>query len=300
MGLLRGRQVKEITMEKKISWIKRKSTQEKIKKATIYSLLIAGGIIILVPFFWMVSTSLKIPGREFIYPPQWIPRPVNWSNYPEGWTLFPFTRWLGNTLFITIFSIVGQVASVSLVAYSFARLRYPGRNILFLVCLATMMLPRQVTMIPVFILFRHLRWIDTFKPLIVPFYFAVGAFFIFLMRQFYLTIPTELEDAARIDGCNTFGIFLRIMLPLSRPALGIVAVFSFMGHWNDFMGPLIYLSSTEKFTLALGLRLFQGQFYVSWTRLMAVSILILLPCIAIFFIAQKYYIQGIVITGIKE
>ena len=290
----------EDEMEKKIRWIQRRSTQEKIKKTTIYFLLIVGGIIILLPFFWMISTSLKVPGRELVYPPEWIPRPVQWSNYYEAWTILPFTRWLGNTLLITIFSIIGTVASVSLVAYSFARLRYPGRDILFLVCLATMMLPYQVVMIPIFILFRYLGWIDTFKPLIIPPYFAVGAFFVFLMRQFYLTIPNELEDAAKIDGCGAFGIFWKIMLPLSRPALGIVAVFSFLGHWNDFLGPLIYLSSVEKFTLALGLRFFQSQYNIQWNLLMAASIVVLLPCIAISFIAQKYYIQGIVITGIKE
>ncbi len=287
-------------MEKKISWIQRKSTQEKIKKMTIYFLLILGGIIILLPFFWMVSTSLKVPGRELIYPPEWIPRPAQWGNYYEAWTILPFTRWFANTLLITIFSIIGTVTSVSLVAYSFARLRYPGRDILFLVCLATMMLPYQVTMIPIFILFRYLGWINTFKPLIIPSYFAVGAFFVFLMRQFYLTIPAELEDAAKIDGCGAFGIFWRIMLPLSRPALGIVAVFGFLGHWNDFLGPLIYLSSVEKFTLAVGLRFFQSQYNVQWNLLMAASIVVLLPCIIIFFVAQKYYIQGIVITGIKE
>jgi len=286
-------------MEKKISWIQRKSVQERIKKTIIYFILISGGIIILIPFFWMVSTSLKVPGKEFIYPPEWIPHPIQWSNYPKAWTILPFTQWLKNTLFITILSIIGQVGSVSLVAYSFARLKYPGRNVLFLVCLATMMLPPQVTIIPLFILFRHLGWINTFKPLIIPSYFAVGVFFVFLMRQFYLTIPNELEDAARIDGCGAFGIFLRIMLPLSKPALGICAVFSFLRHWNNFLGPLIYLSSSEKYTLALGLRFFQGQFYVQWTLLLAASLMILSPCIAIFFIAQKYYIQGIVVTGIK-
>jgi len=300
MGLLRRTKIKGIKMKKKISWIQRKSVQEKIKKTIIYFILISGGIIILIPFFWMISTSLKVPGRELIYPPEWIPHPAQWSNYPEAWTILPFTQWFKNTLFITFFSIIGTIVSVSLVAYSFARLKYPGRDTLFLVCLATMMLPYQVIMIPVFILFRYLGWIDTFKPLIIPSYFAVGAFFVFLMRQFYLTIPAELEDAAKIDGCGAFGIFWRIMLPLSKPALGIVAVFSFLAYWNDFLGPLIYLSSVEKFTLSLGLRFFQSQYNVKWNFLMADSILILLPCIIIFFIAQKYYIQGIVITGIKE
>ncbi len=285
----------------RISWLSRKSTQDKLINLLIYICLILGGIIICIPFFWMVSTSLKVPGREFVFPIEWIPNPVRWQNYIEGWTSLDFSRWLLNTIFITGSSIAGMIISVLLVAYGFARLRFPGRDVLFILCLATMMIPPQVTMVPIFILFRWMGWLDTYKPLIIPSYLGVGgAFFIFLMRQFYLTIPAELSDAAEIDGCSFFGIFLRIMLPLVRPAVGIVTVFGFMFYWNDFMSPLIYLSSYEKFTLALGLRFFQGQYTLQWPKLMAVSLLVLLPCIALFFIAQKYYIQGIVITGIKE
>lgn len=283
----------------KIGWLHRVSVQEKLSKIFVYVVLSIGAAIILLPFFWMFSTSLKLPGTEFAYPVQWIPDPVNWNNYVKGWTVLPFSRWTLNTIYITVLNIVGQLFSVTLVGYGFARLRFPGRDIFFLICIATMILPKQVTMIPLFILFRTLGWVDTYKPLIVPSFFAVGAFFVFLVRQFFMTIPWEMEDAAKIDGCGYLGTFLRIILPLSKPVIGIIAVFSFMFHWNNFLGPLIYLSSYEKYTLSLGLRFFQGQFNVEWTLLMAVSIVVLIPSIVIFFIAQKYYIRGIVITGVK-
>jgi len=302
-----SKKIREIRMRgktKEINWLSRQSIQHKLMKLFIYICLTVGGIIICIPFWWMISTSLKVPGREFVFPPEWIPNPIYWRNYIEGWarTGLDFNRWLGNTVFITGFSMIGTIISVSLVAYGFARLRFPGRDMLFILCLITMMIPQQVTIVPIFILFRWMGWLDTFKPLIIPHYFAagpIGAFFIFLMRQFYLTIPAELTDAAIIDGCGAFGVFSRIMFPLSKPAVGIMAVFSFMFHWNDFINPLIYLYSYEKYTLALGLRFFQGMVYIRWAQLMAVSLLILLPCVVLFFVAQKYYIQGIVITGVK-
>ena len=200
---------------------------------------------------------------------------------------------------ITIACIIGQTLSASLVAFGFSRMRFPGRNVLFIMVLSTMMLPVQVTQIPTFVLFTHLRWIDTLKPLIIPAFFGGGAFFIFLLRQFFMTLPSELEDAAKIDGCGPLGIYWNVALPLSKPALATVAVFSFMGHWNDFMGPLIYVQSMENKTLALGLNSFKSLHGTEYHLLMAASIAVLLPVLVIFFSAQKYFVQGIVLSGIK-
>jgi multiple sugar transport system permease protein len=276
-----------------------KKAQERNVKIIAYLVLLLGSFFVMLPFFWMISTSLKKPGTEFSFPIQWIPRPLHWENYPLAWTTLPFNTWLVNTLVITLSTIIGHLLSSALVAFGFARIQFPGRDFLFLLVLATLMLPYPSVIIPLFILFKNLGWIDTFRPLIVPAFFGTNAFYIFVLRQFFRTIPTEMDDAARVDGCSTFGIFRHIALPLIQPALGIIVVFSFMDHWNDFLSPLIYLSSTDKFTLALGLRYYQGQFRVEWTLLMAASLLVLTPCIVLFFIAQRYYIQGIVITGLK-
>lgn len=221
------------------------------------------------------------------------------KNYLEFYQRLPFWAFLGNTLKITGLCIIGQLLSASMVAFGFARLRFPGKNALFVMVLATMMLPGQVTMIPSFILFAKLRWIDTLRPLIVPSFFGGGAFFIFLLRQFFLSIPGELEDAARIDGCSTFGIYRNVILPLSKPALATVAVFSFMAHWNDFMGPLIYTQSMENKTLALGLYSFKTLYGTEYHLMMAASLIVLLPVLAVFFSAQKYFVQGIIMSGIK-
>lgn len=246
----------------------------------------------------MISTSLKKRSAVFRFPPEWIPDPVLWTNYPEALTLLPFGTFFVNTVIITFLAVLGELVSSSVVAYSFARLRWKGRNLLFIIVLATMMLPRQVTLIPVFIIFRNLDWINTFRPLIVPSWFGIP-FFIFLLRQFYMTIPFDLDDAAAIDGCSRFGVFWRIVLPLSKPALAAVAIFSFQFHWNDFFQPLIYLFDKEKFTLALGLRFFQGNYGTDWHYLMAASLVVMLPVILVFFFAQKIFIQGVVYTGFK-
>lgn len=222
-----------------------------------------------------------------------------WSNYHDALTVLPFGTFLKNTLTITLLGIIGHTLSASLVAFGFSRMRFPGRDVLFIMVLSTMMLPAQVTMIPTFVLFVKLRWIDTLRPLIVPAYFGGGAFFIFLLRQFFLTLPSELEDAAKIDGCNALGIYRNVALPLSKPALATVAVFSFMAHWNDFMGPLIYTQSMEKKTLALGLYSFKGLHGTEYHLMMAAAIAVLLPVLIIFFSAQKYFVQGIVMSGIK-
>lgn len=240
--------------------------------------------------------------------PEWVPAEkvrilrrvyFRFGNYAQAWTAKPFTHYTLNTLVITLFCIVGQVLSASLVAFAFARLEWPGRKLLFGVVLATMMLPAEVTMIPTYIIFRSLGWIDTFLPLIVPAFLGGGAFFIFLFRQFFLTLPRELDEAARVDGCSSFGIYRFVLMPLCKPIIATIAVLSFVAHWNDFLTPLIYLNSTDKFTLALGLRFFQGAYTTDMHLLMAASTLALLPVIAVFFLGQKYFVRSIVLTGTK-
>ena len=280
-------------------YYERQSVRRRITLAFVYLALVAGAVVILAPFVWMLSTALKVPGTEFIYPPQLFTRPLRWNNFSEGWRALPFTRWFLNTSTITLLSVTGAMVSSSLVAYGFARLEFPGRTILFVILLSTMMLPFHVRLIPMFITFRYLGWIDTYLPLVVPFFFGGVPFFIFLVRQFFLTIPLEMEDAAAIDGAGVFTTFLRIILPLSRPVLGVVGVFAFIRVWNDFLEPLIYIHSMDKMTLSLGLRFFQAQDFTDWTRLMAVSIVVLVPSLVLFFVAQKYYIHGVVTTGIK-
>lgn len=222
-----------------------------------------------------------------------------WENFPRAWTSEPFSLYTVNTLIITSLGIIGQAISASLVAFGFARLEWPGRNILFVLLLSTMMLPQEVTMIPSFLIFRQLGWIDTFLPLIVPAYLGGGAFSIFLFRQFFLSLPRELDDAARVDGCGSFGIYLYILMPLCKPIIATIAVFSFVAHWNDFLTPLIYLNSSDKFTLAVGLRFFQGAYGTDMHLLMAASTLALLPVLLVFFVGQKYFVRSIVMSGVK-
>ncbi|NPV08385.1 MAG: carbohydrate ABC transporter permease [Anaerolineae bacterium] len=248
----------------------------------------------------MLSTSLKDPGSVFLFPPRWIPDPIVWGNYYEALTFLPFARYFANTAFITVANIVGTLVSASLAAYAFARLRAPLKALMFLLILSPMFLPGQVTMIPLFILYRHLNWIDTYNPLIVPAFFGGGAFNIFLLRQFFTTIPLELDHAARIDGCGEVSILWRIILPLSKPALATVTIFSFMGHWNDFLAPLIYINSSSKLTVSVALARFRGEYgTTAWHLLMAASIVAVLPCILIFFFAQEYFVKGIQMTGMK-
>ena len=270
-----------------------------IKLGATYIALVIGGIFVCLPFVWMISTSLKDEGSVFIFPPNWIPNPILWSNYAQALTVLPFALFFRNTLITTIVPIIGVLISCSLTAYSFSRLRWPGRDICFLLVLATMMLPGQVTMIPKFILFRYLGWIDTFFPLIAPPWFAVGAFNVFLLRQFFLTVPLEMDDAAKLDGANYLDIYARLLLPLMKPALAAVAIFTFQFHWNDFLEPLIYLHSQSNFTLALGLRSFQGEYGTDWNLLMAASLAVMTPPLLLFFFAQRYFIQGVVFTGVK-
>lgn len=270
------------------------------KSLILYTVVNIIAIIMLLPFFWMVSTSLKPNEQVYLIPPKWIPNPIVWSNYPRAFSFAPFGLFIKNSLIIAIICVVGVVFSSSLAGYSFAKLRWPGRDIIFFILLSTMMLPGQVTMIPIFILFKKFGWINTFYPLTVPTFFGGGAFNIFLMRQFFLTIPYELDEAARIDGASFFRIYTSIELPLSIPVITAISIFTFIGAWNDFMGPLIYLNDSSKYTIQLGLRMFQADFSADWSALMAMSIVTALPCIILFFVAQRYFIQGIVLTGLKE
>jgi multiple sugar transport system permease protein len=263
-----------------------------------HAALIGLGVFFFLPFYWLVSTSLKGDTEVFAMPPVFVPKVLHWENYREAVTFVPFFLYLRNTLVICLLSVVGQVLSSSLVAYSLARIRWPGRELFFIALLATMMLPGQVTMVPVFAIFRALGWIDTILPLVVP-TFLGSAFFIFMLRQFFLTIPLELSDAARIDGCSEWDIYRRVILPLSRPALATVGLFTFIHAWNDFYGPLLYLNDERKATLSLGLQQFVGQHGTEWSLLMAASTLMTLPIILIFFLAQRTFIQGIAATGLK-
>jgi len=277
---------------------RRGNASDAMHRILVYALLAAGSVLFLMPFFWMVSTSLKDEVGLFSIPPDWIPNKFKWSNYAAAVQSFPFLRYTLNTTFLTAVTMLGSVLSSSVVAYAFARLRFPGRSFWFVLLLATMMLPAQVTMIPMFVMFKELGWINTYLPLTVPFFFG-GAFYIFLLRQFFLTIPRELSEAAKIDGCPEFFIYARIFLPLSKPALATLAIFTFMGTWNDFLGPLIYLNDDDLFTLALGLRSFQMQHGTRWNVMMAASIIVMMPTIVLFFTCQRYFIEGITLTGVK-
>lgn len=269
-----------------------------LNKTAIHAALLAGVVLMFIPLVWTISTSLKSPGEVYLFPPTWIPNEIMWSNYYRAVTAIPFFLYLWNTVLITAISILGKVISITLVAFAFARLRWWGRDFMFIVMLATMMLPPHITLIPQFIMFKWLGWIDSFLPLIVPTFFG-GPYLTFLVRQYLLAIPRELDDAARIDGCSDFGLYWRIIMPLAKPAILIVVIFVFNGTWNEFLLPLIYLHNPNLFTLALGLRMFQGEASTSWNLLMAASLLSMLPVIILFFVTQRHFIQGIVFTGVK-
>ena len=270
------------------------------RQGAIYLLLLLGTVLMLVPLVWLVSSSFKDDGKIFIYPPEWIPDPFRPNNYRRVFERVPFGRFYWNSTLVTLLAMLGQVVSASLVAFGFARLRFPGRDVLFIVLLSTVMIPAHVTIIPTFVLYRELGWLDTYLPLIVPMWLGGSPFYIFLLRQFYLRLSPELDDAARVAGASIWRIYTDVILPQSKPALGVVAVFAFLEHWNDFFRPLIYLSTTEKYTLPLGVNLFRGVEQTQWNLLMAASVMTAIPCVLLYFIAQRYFIQGIVFTGIKE
>ncbi len=276
----------------------RRSAKKTVRSIFSHTILLIGSIFFVVPLVFMISTSLKATRQIAQFPPTLIPDPVIWLNYPDVFLYAPMHLYLINTLFIVIPSIFGAVFTSSLAAYAFARLRAPGRNTIFMLLLSTMMVPAVVTMIPTYILFARIGWVGTFLPLIIP-PLAGSAFYIFLLRQFFMTLPRELEDAAMIDGCSRFRIFLSIVLPLAKPILATVTVFAFMASWNDYMGPLIYLSNKSQYTLSLGLQVFVMNHRAEWGLLMAASTMMVAPVIILFFFAQQHFVQGITMSGLK-
>ena len=271
---------------------------QNITKIGVYALLIILSCIFIAPFLWLVSTSLKPDKQIFAFPPVWIPNPIRTENYTEGLTQIPFGLYLGNTLFICVFSVLGTVISASMVAYGLSRIPWRGREWLFYAIVGTMLLPPQVTMVPVFSIFKSLGWLDTYWPLIFP-HFLGGAFNVFLLRQFFRSIPKELTESARLDGASEWDNYRLIILPLAKPALWTVGLFAFIGAWNDYLGPLIYLFDDRKYTLSLGLAMFRSQYSAQWGPMMAVSTVVTVPLIILFFFTQRSFVKGITMTGMK-
>ena len=263
------------------------------------TVLLVMAFIMVMPFIWLVSSSLKSQTQIFSYPPQWIPAPFHFENYINALTIKPFGLYLVNTLKIVVLNVIAVVFSSSFVAYGFARIKFWGRDFWFGVVVATLFLPYAILIVPSFLIFTKLGWVDTILPLTVPLFFGGGAFNIFLLRQFFRTIPEELADAARIDGCSEFGIYWRIMMPLAKPALITVAIFTFLNAWNDLLGPIIYLRSPQNFTVAVGLSSFRSTLDVSWDLQLAATTAVIIPVIILFFFSQRYFIKGIVMTGLK-
>lgn len=292
-------------MQQRLHWFEKVSIRERMMKILIYLVVGIGLFFFMIPLFWMISTSLKEGIKAVVFPPQWIPEHFIWRNYIDVFTQYvPFGLYMYNSMVIVSLTVVGQVISGALVAFGFARLRAPGKNFLFVLLLSTLMIPFHVTLIPLYSLFRSFGWLNSWRPLWVPSYFGGSAFYIFLMRQYFMTIPLEMDDSARIDGCNTLQIFYKMIIPMSKPILAVVGIFTFVASWNGFLGPLIYLDDSEKYTVTLGLMSFQsyiggGAVVANWPLMMAASIIAILPPAIIFFLAQKIFVQGIVLTGIK-
>ncbi|MCX6046089.1 MAG: carbohydrate ABC transporter permease [Chloroflexi bacterium] len=269
-----------------------------IQRLGLHAIVWLGAITMVLPFLWMFSTSLKTQGAAMAYPPVWIPNPPLWSNYIDVVNRFPFGLFALNSLKIATLGTIGQLASTSLGAYAFARMNFPGRNVLFVILLATLMIPGNVTMIPTFVLFNKFGWLNTHYPLFVPSWFG-GAFGTFLVRQFFRTIPQDYNDAASIDGAGHLRIFASIYLPLAKPVLATLALFTFMNHWNEFLLPVIYLTDQDKMTLTVGLSYFQLQYTTLYHYLMAGTVLSTIPIFVMFIALQKYFVRGIVMSGLK-
>ena len=273
-------------------------TANVLASITGHASLIVLSVVFALPFAWLVSTSLKAPDQIFAFPPKWLPSPICWENYAKAVNTIPFIRYAWNTIFVAVTTTFATLLSCSLVAYGFAVVRWRWSRPLFLIMLATVMLPGQVTMIPVFIIFKNLGWVGSYRPLIIPAFFST-AFFVFLLMQFFRTIPRDLIDVARIDGCSHFDIYWRLVLPLSRPALMVVAFFTFTAARNDFLGPLIYLNDDRMYTLSIGLQQFVSQHAAEWHLLMAASTIMILPVILLFLLMQKAFVEGIHLAGLK-
>ena len=258
----------------------------------------SGAAIMLFPFAWMISLSLGTMKDLSVTPPRYIPEAPGLQNYRTALFTFPFLRYVRNTLVITGANMVGQLLSCTAAAYSFARLRWKGRNLVFLLMLGTMMMPPQVTLIPTYVIWRHLGALDTYIPLIVPGYLGT-AYLTFLSRQYFASIPFELEDAARVDGCGFFSTYFRIMLPLALALMVTLGLFSFVGHWNEFFAALIYLTTPDKYTVQLGMMAFRGQYITDYPAMMAASVIVLMPTLLIFLFGQQYFIRSVVLSGLK-
>lgn len=273
----------------------------KPERMLLYIILVLGTLPTLLPFVWLVRSALMGSSQIFTAPPEWIPEPFEWANFSGALTSVPFARYFLNTMIIEFFVIIGSVFSCSFAAFSFSRLRWRGRNVMFGILMTSVMLPYAVTLIPTFMLWKGVGALNTYLPLTVPAFFASGQVFnIFLLRQFFLTIPYELDEAAYIDGASPFKVFWKVILPLSKPALVVVTIFTSVAVWNDYLNPLIYLTDPDKFTLALGLASYQGQYTAQWGYLMAAATIVMLPVVALFFFAQRYFIEGVTLTGTKN
>ncbi|MBC7235746.1 MAG: carbohydrate ABC transporter permease [Chloroflexi bacterium] len=286
-------------------WRRRKRRRELISRVVAYTFTSLLALLFAAPFLWLVSMSLQTAQQLSTYPPSWIPRPVQWSNYVKAMTnpWRPFHIFFRNSFIYTGLGTLGVTLSSAFVAFGFSRVTWKGRDAFFVLVLATMMLPGEVTMIPQYIIFKYLRWLDSLKPLIVPMWLG-SAFDIFLLRQFFLTIPRELDEAAIIDGCDYFSILWRVIMPLSKPAVVTVVAFAIVGTWNNFMGPLIYVTTKEKMPVALGLRIFQAMSgdtgaMIEYGQIMAAAVATLIPMLILFIAAQRYFVTGIAMTGLK-
>jgi multiple sugar transport system permease protein len=279
------------------------SLRRSIGNIGVYLTLVFLALLFGVPFLWTVLTSLKTPAEIFVYPPKFMPDVPQWTNYIEIWSRAPLATFFLNSVVVAVMGMLGQLVSASLVAYGFSRFRFPGKDTLFIIMLSTLMLPNQVTIIPTFLLFKFLGMLDTLKPLIIPAYFGGGAFAIFLFRQFFLTIPTEFDEAAKIDGASSLWIFVKILVPLAKPVMITMAIFSFLGNWNDYFNPLIYLNTPENFTLAIGLTYFQRILtaggHATEHLMMAAAMVMTFPSLLVFLVLQNYYTEGIAMSGLK-
>lgn len=286
------------------TWRSTRSAFSPSSQTILYITLVLLSAVFTFPFIWTILTAFKSPQEIFVFPPPLFPKRFMWSNFVEVWRQAPFVTFLINTLTVASLSIIGDIVTAALVAYGFARFRFPGRDMLFLLVLSVLVLPEEVTIIPQFIIFRTLGWLDSLKPLILPAFLGGGAFNIFLLRQYFMTLPRDLDEAAMIDGAGSLRILWQILIPLAKPAIATVAIFSFLFHWNDFFRPLIYLNSVDNFTLSLGLRFFQTAAETGGQPLehllMAASVMMTLPVLVLFFSLQGYFVEGIAMSGIKR
>ena len=273
------------------------------RTAVLYVTLTILAIMFMLPFYWTIITSLKSPDEINVFPPAWLPAVPQWSNSIEVWQVVPYGHFVLNSVTVAVLGVIGQVGTATIVAYGFARFRFPGRDFLFLLTLGTLILPAEVLLIPTFLLFKYLGWLNTLAPLIVPYYFGGGAFFIFLLRQFFLSLPRDFDEAAKIDGAGPLKILWSVLVPLAKPALATAAILSFLARWNEFLQPVIYLNSPERLTLAVGISYFKLEGSVGGKPLtqllMAAALMMALPCIVLFFVGQRYFVQGVTLSGIK-